>query len=358
MIGRLTSIVVIVLAITTVYKLVSLRRQSELAQFALAGVFVFLTLGVAPFTPWYRQTFGDPAALGWGQVAARVLVVAAASSAQSYLLLLARPFDEVRGKVTTRLLGAGVVAALFVVLALSTPSRNFGTAAFEVWPEALTHLVFQVFLSAALADVALASTRWARATAGVVRVSLRLVAVGSVLGLVYSAGKVLLVFLELRSGRNEELVTTFQVFALAGLLLVAAGSALPSVVKALRSLSRTVVAHRQLDVLYPLWNDVVTVMPEIALEPVEPRWRDRLHVRDLDLRLYRRVIEIRDGQLALVQPPRDQQEPGTGVTSLQAALSGVSECHPATVEDEVEWWTQVAASYSSLRGQDVRMPQS
>ena len=39
--------------------------------------------------------------------------------------------------------------------------------------------------------------------------------------------------------------------------------------------------------------------PEIALDPAESEFLDRLRIRDLDFRLYRRVIEIRDGRLAL-----------------------------------------------------------
>jgi hypothetical protein len=49
--------------------------------------------------------------------------------------------------------------------------------------------------------------------------------------------------------------------------------------------------------LYPLWNAMYQEMPEIALDPASSssRWT----VRDLRHRLYRRVIEIRDGRLAL-----------------------------------------------------------
>jgi hypothetical protein len=50
--------------------------------------------------------------------------------------------------------------------------------------------------------------------------------------------------------------------------------------------------------LYPLWAGLCQAVPGIALDPV-PAWADRLDPRDLQVRLYRRVIEIRDGYMAL-----------------------------------------------------------
>jgi hypothetical protein len=51
--------------------------------------------------------------------------------------------------------------------------------------------------------------------------------------------------------------------------------------------------------LRPLWLALYRVNPQIALTPPPPALLDRLDPRDLDLRLYRRVVEIRDGRLAL-----------------------------------------------------------
>jgi hypothetical protein len=51
--------------------------------------------------------------------------------------------------------------------------------------------------------------------------------------------------------------------------------------------------------LYPLWNDLYRVQPEIALTPPRSHLADAFVFRDLDFRLYRRVVEIRDGTLAL-----------------------------------------------------------
>jgi len=49
----------------------------------------------------------------------------------------------------------------------------------------------------------------------------------------------------------------------------------------------------------PLWSALHEITPEIALDPAASELRDRLRFRNLDFRLYRRVIEIRDGRLVL-----------------------------------------------------------
>lgn len=242
-----------------------------------------------------------------------------------------------------------------MVLAVLTPGWAFGTPAFDVWPEATTHLLFLAYLAIALAGVAHASLRWARACSGVVRLGLRLVAAGSILGIVYATGKVVATVLELAGARPTPLITTSQLAALAGLVLVAAGSALPGIDRLWRATRHGVIVRRRLDALYPLWSDLVDVTPGIALEPVTPRWRDRLHVRDLDMRLYRRVIEIQDGQLALSRP--DVVKPQAGrAADLRTALALPSEqrARPMTVDDEVTWWSEVALSYDQLRQADAR----
>jgi hypothetical protein len=55
-------------------------------------------------------------------------------------------------------------------------------------------------------------------------------------------------------------------------------------------------SHRQ---LFPLWKTLYRANPEIALLRPRSTLIDALMIRDLDFRLYRRVVEIRDGTLAL-----------------------------------------------------------
>ncbi|HEX6342480.1 MAB_1171c family putative transporter [Umezawaea sp.] len=51
--------------------------------------------------------------------------------------------------------------------------------------------------------------------------------------------------------------------------------------------------------LRPLWLALYRANPQIALSPPRSALLERLDPRDIDLRLYRRVVEIRDGRLAL-----------------------------------------------------------
>jgi hypothetical protein len=57
--------------------------------------------------------------------------------------------------------------------------------------------------------------------------------------------------------------------------------------------------YRAYRLLYPLWRDLYDATPGIALDPPHSARADMLTLRNLDLHLYRRVTEIRDGVVAL-----------------------------------------------------------
>ncbi len=181
-----------------------------------------------------------------------------------------------------------------------------------------------------------------------------LVAGGAGLGIVYAVGKVLLTFLEVLVGPSQPLVAACQLAALLGLVLVAVGSALPGIWRSWRSMRHGLQARRQLDDLYPLWSDLVELAPGIALNAVQPRWLDRLHFRDVDIRLYRRIIEIRDGHLALAQSlPTSSQSGSIRVALSRHGASALVDDQPTTVAEEVAWWVDVAASYEAIRRADA-----
>ena len=87
-----------------------------------------------------------------------------------------------------------------------------------------------------------------------------------------------------------------------GSALSLVGWVLPAAGPRLSAAGHWIRTRRQLDVLYPLWVGLLHAVPEIALEPPTPRWRDRLRVRGIDFQLYRRVIEIEDCLRALGRP--------------------------------------------------------
>jgi hypothetical protein len=104
------------------------------------------------------------------------------------------------------------------------------------------------------------------------------------------------------------------------IVLVAVGSFLPA--SGYCPLVRQATLYRSLRRLYPLWAGLCQAVPGIALDPV-PVWADRLDPRDLQMRLYRRVIEIRDGYMALtpVAVP--------GIEDLVQAAAGRHRLRPA-----------------------------
>ncbi|MHB8299466.1 MAG: MAB_1171c family putative transporter, partial [Dermatophilaceae bacterium] len=180
-------------------------------------------------------------------------------------------------------------------------SEVFGSVARpEFWPTVYM-AVFLGYMAYVLVDVMIGCWHYASSAGGALGVGLRLMAAGCASALTYAAFKVAALalvdlgprmpaFLESTIGRTD--------VVLAG-VLVAVGASLPAMVRRWQVASRwsrSYVAHDQ---LYPLWSALIAVMPGLALDPPGSRIRDRLRVRDLDMRLYRRVIEIRDGRLEL-----------------------------------------------------------
>ena len=134
------------------------------------------------------------------------------------------------------------------------------------------------------------------------RQGLRLISTGGVLGVAYFLhwGGYLLV-----RRRGGELPTAVRIgaraTAIAAVSSIVTGSLMPALGPALaeqRGADR-VRLHASLRRLYPLWRSVCAAVPEVALDAPPDRWSDLRDLRDLDHRHYRRVIEIRDGWLAL-----------------------------------------------------------
>ncbi|MFJ6719099.1 MULTISPECIES: MAB_1171c family putative transporter [unclassified Streptomyces] len=141
-----------------------------------------------------------------------------------------------------------------------------------------------------------------------------------------------------------------------------------------RAWGRSYRAYRR---LRPLWAALHRASPDIALDPPRSRVRDLLPPMDLHYSLYRRVIEIRDGQLILrtslsladfsrvarsLGLPEDPTSPLGEALQVCAALSRAPEERAEETEspeiparppcedfrDEVEWLTEVAASFTAL----------
>ncbi len=243
------------------------------------------------------------------------LVLVAGWTAQAYLFHL--NYAEQRAEPAIRrngylllatLLGTGVFFALARVEeeALDFQNRFAGEPFIMEY-----RLLYLAYLGLTLGYVVPLSWRYAGISPRpALSLGLRLVAAGGVVGGGYVIHEALLV-LTRRLGivypvPDSALLTEVLIAVSATLLVV--GSTLPSWgprvgIPALYEWAERYLACRR---LYRLWRVLCEANPGIALEPPLPAWRDALIVRDLGFRLYRRVVEIHDGQLEL-RPYLDQR---------------------------------------------------
>jgi len=271
-----------------------------------------------------------------------VLVLVAASAIQVYLLQLNYPDERGRWRIQRRISAlAGTLALLVMFFVLAPVHREaldfwgrYGSAPF-ILPY---RLVFVGYLGWALVTVVRLCWRYAgmsehpATTAG-----LRLVAIGGVLGLGYCIHEGLRVVGSALGIADPVLDsnTVTQVLIASGVGLMVIGCTMPAWGPhiGIPALVIWLRRHRAYRHLYPLWRDLHQVSPEIALLRPLPRLIDALILYDLDFRLYRRVVEIRDGILAL-RPYRDSE----------TARSALNRCRAAGLGDE----TQIVVEAASL----------
>ncbi|MEV4347354.1 MAB_1171c family putative transporter [Actinoplanes sp. NPDC049596] len=249
---------------------------------------------------------------------------------------------------------AALVAAVLVTLAL--------IAAGDVPPGPRVpthHVAYWVILESYLAYALIGATAvfWStsrEASSGLPRFALRLMAVGSALIAVFAAFRISALAVDaLRA--VEPAAEQVQTVAV---LLTATGGMIAASPRA-RS---AVAAYRQLLILRPLWKAMRDAFPEVILFTPRRAIVELAGVDDVHLRLYRRVIEIRDGLLALrpyLEPPAAstgdpaydeaiQVVRALGRREAQDPLPDVSgEWSPVgpTLADEVAWLGRVSRAY-------------
>ncbi len=198
------------------------------------------------------------------------------------------------------------LTGLFAVSPARTTPTNTALYAdfpmqYAAHPEVLAYwAIFAVYLGTTFVIIARLAWRYGR-TAGRSPLGggLRLLAAGMVAGLTY-LGYGTAVVVAHAAGVQGPFIRTapgiIQALFGALIVLVAAGGVLPATQH--WPVVRQVWLYRSLRMLYPLWAGLCQAVPGIALDPVRG-WADRIDPRDLRMRLYRRVIEIRDGYMAL-----------------------------------------------------------
>ena len=270
-------------------------------------------------------------------VAQHVLAIIAATLARySAVAIFGPPEQRARwSPVRASAVAAGTVAALIGLFAVS-PARTRPTNValyadfpmqYAAHPEVIAYwAIFAAYLGTTFVIIARLAWRYGR-TAGrsPLGSGLQLLAAGMVAGLAYLGYGSSVVAARALGVQGPFIRTAPGVIqALFGALivLVAAGGVLPAAQR--WPLVRQAGFYRSLRRLYPLWDGLCQAVPGIALDPV-PAWADRLDPRDLRMRLYRRVIEIRDGYMALSPVDVPGIEETVRAAAGQRALSAADE---------------------------------
>jgi hypothetical protein len=266
---------------------------------------------------------------------------------------------------------AGVLATLITLAALAGGiDTTADVLAGPLSPVEVGYwVVLEGYLGAALVTATVLFWTVGRAApAGPPRLGLRAVAAGTFLIALYAALKSVLIVVHgfgvpVAFAAIEPVAHVIQG---AAVLLGVAGSILPATHRA----RRVAAAYRSLLVLRPLWRAMRDAFPEVILFSPRRAVIELAGVDDVHLRLYRRVIEIRDGMLALrdfvperVPPAADpavtearvialalrRRADGTSPVERPGAWAAVGPDMP----DEVAWLSRVSAAYRRMDADGV-----
>ncbi|MCQ4040694.1 MAB_1171c family putative transporter [Streptantibioticus rubrisoli] len=238
-------------------------------------------------------------------VQAAVVVLTAAQ--QVVLIHWSHPPDEARRGTRRRLLGFGIaLTVLLIMFYLVDPSRHPASARTSVLLN-MSNPYYAAYLCCYLGVCTVGqlsacrlSLRYARiANRQWLRLGMWSVTAGATLVLLYCAvryAEIAATRLGFDTGSWDSL---YWFTGDIGSLLQLFGWTVPSWGPRLSAAARWLRSYRAYRRLRPLWWALYRSVPTIALDPPPSRLLDRLPPRDLEYRLYRRVIEIRDAQLAL-----------------------------------------------------------
>jgi transcriptional regulator with XRE-family HTH domain len=262
------------------------------------------------------------------------LAVVAACAGQAFLAYSSLPEPAARSRVHRQVwVAAGTLTAMGTLFALGRVHYEtldfigrYGTT-----PPILAYwLVFLTYLGVSQVEVIHLAWRWARYSDRlIIQLAGRMVAVGGLFVCGYIVYDLLFLAAS-RLGRayllgNQPLIT--RLLLTTAILIGTIGSTLPAWGPrvGLPRLLLWMSHYRANQRLYPLWRRLCQAVPEIALVPPLPRWRDVLALRDLHFRLHGRVGEIQDGLLKLRPYLDPQATAAVEERCRQAGLDGAAQ---------------------------------
>lgn len=348
----------VICALAFLYKLRDLSPgRRDPALLALLTAFLFKGISFTLSTPVVSATVDSY--LGIPNLGALGIHLAGGvTSSAAFLAALVfwvYPTEKAWPKVRRRLTLFGLVAVMMLVLWYMAGPGGEGRSAHYLLqnshrPAVAAYLLLYVIAFAAgLVEIARLGWRYAKVAGPPwLRRGLKVTAVGAAIYIVYCVNRALAVIAVQIGLRPLEWEALTPLSNGIGILLVASGFTMPSWGPRLSAARVWIADYRAYQRLYPLWRDLYETVPEIALNPPAPPFIERIRHRNLHYRLYRLVIETRDGLLVL-RPYMD-----TGVAA--AAAEKVRESHPEeegrhAVEEAVRLKTALEA-----RGADLSPP--
>ncbi|WP_199515110.1 MAB_1171c family putative transporter [Nucisporomicrobium flavum] len=297
--GALTGVVLVLLWGSVLVRLPTLWRDAQ--QRAMWAMLLTLAVTKTVATPGVNGFLAD--FVSQPQVIPHFLGIAVAFFLLRFISLLTAYYPaHPRAARHQALLAGGVVASL-LILCIVTPggitTKGTELLSTAIAPAAAAYwVVLNGYLGAVLVIASRLFWRVRRsAPPGLLRQGLHAITIGLLMIALYAILKTALVILH-ACGLTMT-VDTIEPIANAvraiGTILAVIGAAVPAGGK-LRSLVR---AYRSLRALTPLWRTMRRTFPEVILFSRRRALVELAGVEDVQLRLYRRVIEIRDGLLAL-----------------------------------------------------------
>ncbi|MEU1906414.1 MAB_1171c family putative transporter [Streptomyces hygroscopicus] len=279
-----------------VYRLFQIRRSRR--ETAYRTLVITLALQSLTFTMG-AVAMGSDRFLGVGNLAILVMHLSAVAfcvSAQIILLRWATDAEEAGRKARYWLItGIGLtvlLTALFLVAdGPGRPASDFNTGSGR--PAVLTYLlVFMVSQAVPCVTILRQCGRYARmASKTSLRQALRLLSVAAVILFLYCAARVVNVLTAACGIDIGAWTLAASVFSALGIVTLSLSLTISSWGASVTKLLEWARGYRSYRALYPLWRDLYESSPDIVLEPPGAG----ASVSDLDYRLHRRVIEIRDG---------------------------------------------------------------
>ncbi|MFH0246162.1 MAB_1171c family putative transporter [Streptomyces sp. HK10] len=258
--------------------------------------------------------------------------------------------------------GTAVIAGLFTLFAMLSPAVQQPTSfALYYAHDPFYKAYLTLYISAyAAGEILLARACWTYARRAqdvwLVR-SLRMVAVGASITLVYSAIRLSALVGEVVGFSVHSLDPIAWACGDIGAALTLIGFFLPTLAARVRNVRGWVSGHLAYRRLGPLWEAMHRAVPSIVLMEPPSQLAELARLRSVDFLLYRRGVEIRDGQIELrpyldpdVREAAEQQRRAQGLTEpdLTAAVTA-DQIHHALIRKEHRQPVDTPAEYADER---------